>query len=301
MSNELTNLVWASDIQPLPKRMTLLALAYAANEDGVCWPGVDLLVQRVGAGRSTVLQYLAELAEEGYINRQRRRSRSNVYTVVRERLQQVGMSRSRTIQEPDEPAAGPSTNGTVQQPALGRSSSRTFLKGKIKEPSNDPHRKTIKPRNVGGYTSEFEAWWDHYPRKVDKLHAFRKFKTALQVTDAGTLMASVKRFATEMAGREPEHIKHAATWLHGRCWENGADSAGPGSTVEQVRAWLNAEWEAGRVGGIEERTGLRYPQPDLPLDLPQTEIERWLLDRCRQWMAANRDLIIERLTARSSA
>lgn len=72
-----------------------------------------------------------------------------------------------------------------------------------------------------GYTPEFEAWWKLYPRKDEKGAAFRAFKTALKLVPVETLMAGVRAYA-ELKRREPEFIKHGATWLNGHCWNDEA-------------------------------------------------------------------------------
>ncbi|TCO64367.1 helix-turn-helix domain-containing protein [Actinocrispum wychmicini] len=152
-------------------------------------------------------------------------------------------------------------------------------------------------RTNTSYTPAFEAWWTLYPRKVDKLAASRKFATALKHTNIETVTDGVRRYAAEVDGRLPEHIKHAATWLHGRCWENGTPD-----TAESVVEWVRDEWHAGRVKPIEERTGLHYDPPDLPLDVTGRDaVEEFHANACRDWITAHRDMILDRLTARSAS
>jgi hypothetical protein len=66
--------------------------------------------------------------------------------------------------------------------------------------------------------------------------------------------------------------------------------------------WLRAEWTAGRVRQVEQRTGLHYPRPDLPANVSGREAsERWATDHARQWITANHELIITRLTTRNAS
>lgn len=64
----------------------------------------------------------------------------------------------------------------------------------------------------------FEAWWKHYPRKVDKGHARTAYKRAAKKTDHAMLLAAVQSFAQSTEGSEARFIAHAATWLNGERW-----------------------------------------------------------------------------------
>lgn len=165
------------------------------------------------------------------------------------------------------------------------------------DPKQSPAKASKKIKKSGGYTPEFEAWWALYPLKKDKHNAAVKFTAARKLVSVDVLNDGAKRYATEVAGRDPEHVKYAKTWLHGRCWENGA-----APLVDDVLEWLRSEWQAGRVRPIEERTGLSYVPPDLPLDVTTREqVEAFYLDASREWITAHRDQIIERLTHRSAS
>ena len=65
---------------------------------------------------------------------------------------------------------------------------------------------------------EFQAWWKHYPRKVDKGHALKAYKTARRKVDAETLTAAVQAYAEKVSNSEARYIAHAATWLNGERW-----------------------------------------------------------------------------------
>jgi hypothetical protein len=161
--------------------------------------------------------------------------------------------------------------------------------------ANDPKPTPAKTRKRHGYSPEFEAWWALYPRNTDKHAASKRFASALKVTDLATLTDGVQRYAREVEGRLPEHIKHAATWLHNRCWENGTPP--PRSSALE---WVRAEWQAGRARPIEVRTGLTYTPPDLPLDVStRQDIEAFHVKAIREWINTNHELIIERLRSAS--
>ena len=97
----------------------------------------------------------------------------------------------------------------------------------------------------------FLAFWAEYPRKDDRLKAFKAWNTALKVTDAETLTKAAKAYAVEVAGREKKFIKLGSSWLSAGSWENE-----PASTSmlvsEQPRerdpyAWMDRK-QAGERG-----------------------------------------------------
>jgi len=81
------------------------------------------------------------------------------------------------------------------------------------------------PRKRGGVLdsetlAKFEAWYAVYPRHVARQPAERAFVAALKLVPLETLTAGARRYADEVAHREPEKIAHPATWLNARRWED---------------------------------------------------------------------------------
>lgn len=68
---------------------------------------------------------------------------------------------------------------------------------------------------------EFDIFWAAYPKKTDKQKAREKFKSKVKGNFA-EVMAGLKSYKAEIAQKklEPRYIKHAKTWLEGKCWEN---------------------------------------------------------------------------------
>lgn len=70
---------------------------------------------------------------------------------------------------------------------------------------------------------DFSTWFDHelwlhFPRRVGKGQARKAAKTALTKTSPETILAAVKKFASQMAGKDEQYIPHPATWLNGERW-----------------------------------------------------------------------------------
>lgn len=69
---------------------------------------------------------------------------------------------------------------------------------------------------------------------------------------------------------------------------------------ESAKAWLLTEYEAGRVMPIQQKTGMHYRQPDLPLDVTGAKAEEFLIAKAREWIKANHEELIRRMIARAS-
>lgn len=300
------NLVWESDIQPLPRRMTILALADAANVDGVCWPTVDLLVERTGAGRSTVLKALTDLVREGFLIKQRRRSKSTVYTIVQERLQQSRKSDSETShREASTSETSRSQSQKVQDGDVGKSTSETLLK----RTTNKNHQ-GIVALPFGESNAGTHATTPPPMKRATRLpgswtptdeHRGRAHSLGLDVDDE----AETFRLHAETNGRTTKNWNSAFTmWLKkALVISRGRNPAvrAPVADRDTASDWVRVEWKAGRVKPIEDRTGLRYTPPDLPMDIAGRDaVEDFHANACREWIAAHHDVIIDRLTAGST-
>jgi hypothetical protein len=87
---------------------------------------------------------------------------------------------------------------------------------------------------VKNLSLEFDAWWQLCPRKVSKGQAQKAFRRARATTDLQTLIAGMKRYAADMAGQDPQFIKHPGTWLNGQCWlDEPAKRGGAKTHAEQ--------------------------------------------------------------------
>lgn len=74
----------------------------------------------------------------------------------------------------------------------------------------------------------FEAWWPHYPKKVDKGQARKAFKAALKKVDLDTLTEAADTYAAwiEREGKQ-QFTKYPATWLNAEAWANGHSQPEP--------------------------------------------------------------------------
>lgn len=84
------------------------------------------------------------------------------------------------------------------------------------EKATDPATEPVKKKAGEKYTPEFDEFWKHYPRKVDKGAAWRKYMTRRKEGfSAEELLTACKNYAAECSRRktEQEYIKHPKTFL----------------------------------------------------------------------------------------
>lgn len=74
--------VWKlGDMLPAEK-LALLCLADNANNDGVCWPSVQDMAQRLMCTPRYVYELVAALEKKGFVSRESRKGKSTIYHIV---------------------------------------------------------------------------------------------------------------------------------------------------------------------------------------------------------------------------
>jgi hypothetical protein len=70
--------------------------------------------------------------------------------------------------------------------------------------------------------SDFETFWQQYPRRVGRLKAEKIYSGIIKSKQASAaeLLAGAGRYAAEREGQDPKFTKHPATWLNGGCWSD---------------------------------------------------------------------------------
>lgn len=87
---------------------------------------------------------------------------------------------------------------------------------------NQTNESQISPSTVP-VEDPFDRFWRHYPRKVSKAAAKRKWATVLKAgTDPEVIIAAAAAFAAFVASErtEPRFVKHPDAWLNKGCWED---------------------------------------------------------------------------------
>lgn len=67
---------------------------------------------------------------------------------------------------------------------------------------------------VEPFVADFAAWWSIYPRHKDRADAYRRYVARRRGgATAAALLAAATNYARNVSDREPEFIKHGATFL----------------------------------------------------------------------------------------
>lgn len=75
--------------------------------------------------------------------------------------------------------------------------------------------------------------------------------------------------------------------------------ARPLNTTDAIKRWLREQYDLGHVNAVEERSGIRYPDPDLPAGIRTVEEAReFHATAIRDWIKANVDRLITAIQQR---
>lgn len=302
MSNELLSLAWKVRLKKGPK-MVLVALADAADKAGVCWPSRSALAEKAECAESTVSRHLQLLIRVQVISQKRGRRRAATYQIDKAVLATLQDVSDQDILKED------ISNQDVSLTLVKTSQTETSLKGTLIEPltsaiaDEHPEARKLCERLADLMVANDctrpmigKTWLDAARLLLDKDR--RTFDYALAVLEwcqADTFWkGNIRSLPTFRAKYDQLRLQ-----------AEGRGELTPArrrlDSEDAANTWLKDEWRAGRVRNIEQRTGLRYPQPDLPVDIPQERSEQWLVTRCREWIAANHDVIIDRLVGREES
>lgn len=314
MSNKYITAVLESDVSTQSHFAVLMVLADKANEKGQAWPHLDTLARLSRTGRSTVSAALAKLEEGGYLTKRRRRGDSSIYTLSLKRLT-ARTSSNQNIQDLDNPDSGSSDSETPNVQDL--------------DGSKETPQRTLKRPKRSKRSDAAKAKTEEHPdaRKLcDRLVELLVARKVKRPTISKAWLDAARLLLTN-DGRDFDQAMSVLEWSQAdRFWHKNvlsmpkfrekydqlrlsAEECGelraPAprlDTAERVREWLKTEWREGRTSEIHRRTGLRYEPPDVPSNVRGLEAEtRFHRDSARDWITANHELIIERLTQEADA
>ena len=199
MSIALMTAVWRLDIQTTDK-MVLLALADAANDDGVTWMAVQSrnaskldLMKKSNLSLRAVQGAIKRLCALGYLSREDRTGKGVIWTVT-------PVADAPRQDMPPAPNAGPPA------PYAGKPSFN-------RQPSLEANASKESAKS-----SEFDDFWKLYPHKKAKGAARKAYLKARKAVDHGTLVRAIATQVVWGVWANPEYSPHAATWLNGERW-----------------------------------------------------------------------------------
>jgi hypothetical protein len=174
---------------------------------------INSLASRNNVGRDQIRTAIAELEEFGYLTRQQSREDGRFAETV-----------WRTSDPSDKPL---SDNPTSVNPTT-----------KNTNPKEDQIKNNERTHGDLGLIY-FEAFWVHYPKKVDKGAALRAFKKAAKQHPVSEVIDGAKRYAEDPNLPEKQFIKNPATWLNAESWANGPLPKRKKTDSKALEEWAN--------------------------------------------------------------
>jgi len=178
-------------------RLYAVLARYADNITHQAFPSLDTLAQRLQCSEKTVRRAIDDLVEHGAITKHNRgRYNSNLYTVMTTRPEGTKVSQEWTEV---------SDEGTKMSHRVDTDDQVTITTEL--EPLND-------------INSQFNSFWEIYPRKLGKGEAKGAFMKAVNKHGVEVVLEGVRRFAADPNLPAPQYVPRAATWLNQERWED---------------------------------------------------------------------------------
>jgi len=211
-------------------------MARMADAEGRCYPKADTVASRLNVSDDTVRRSIARLEAAGALRVEPKMGaggyRSNDFLIAGDTPLTNKITPERAKQKADaeangrkSAAAGGCRNSAATAAATVRRQVPQICGDKEGEPSlneNQLNENQIFPSTVP-VEDPFDRFWQHYPRKVSKIAARRKWATITKgEVDPEAIIAGAEAFAAfvKAEGTEPRFIKHPDVWLNKGCWED---------------------------------------------------------------------------------
>lgn len=129
-----------------------------------------------------------------------------------------------------EPDIG-SKNNKCTNKCANKNNTQPLIENKNTEPLSATKNKSLrksKPKLAPKVLEEeFDTVWDLYPKKKDKIRAFKAFsKARKEGVPLEKIREGVQKYVQEIenTGVAHQYIKYASTWFNNRCWEDEYDT-----------------------------------------------------------------------------
>ena len=209
-------------------RLLFIGLWSYVDDNGVGNDSVDLIradLFPLDAGDSELSRRihggLTELSNGGQIVRYEGPDKRR-YLYIRKWKEHQRINRPTVSKKPLPTSTDTEAHDTLTEPSL--SPHDTITEGSLPEHGNKGTREqgtegSSKPRERGGYSSEFETFWATYPRKEAKRQAWKAWGKAIERATPEQITAGARRYADD-PNRSDQFTKHGSTWLNADGWED---------------------------------------------------------------------------------
>jgi hypothetical protein len=215
------------------------------RKSGDAWPSQATLAAAIRTTDRTVRRLTDELVEGGHLAvvSGRGRYQSNHFRmVIKNRTQASALggenrtpasalketktghpcpeNRTPVSNKPDTHVRQNLKREPLEEPSESLSPANADLFGAAEPSTTKAAKRSAKKAKFKAPESQFEAFWEAYPRKVDRLEARHKFDAVIGAKEATfeQLMAGVSRYAAAQSATNPKYIKRPGTWFSKGCW-----------------------------------------------------------------------------------
>lgn len=87
--------------------------------------------------------------------------------------------------------------------------------------------------------TDFERFWDNYPKKVDKGAARRAWNSAIKKADAEIIITKAKAYREDPNLPEAKFVKYPSSWLNAEAWNNPPLPERKKDNKKALEEWAN--------------------------------------------------------------
>ena len=204
MSHYMTALAMKQKgLRPATKVVLYWIADHHNSETGDCFPSINRLAVLCEMSRRSVETHITALEDQGLLKRISQYRDTGGKTANSYLLELTG-----TLENLDD----------AQNLRMG--SEKTAHGDTQNLRMNNLVRNNLGNNNTYKTISEFDKWWDKYPRKVEKYKAATLFSKIMNEVEFNTLIEATEKFAEAVKDKEKKFIPHPTTWLNGRRWND---------------------------------------------------------------------------------
>lgn len=219
---------WDQECSNAAEKLTLIALADHAGEDGRAFPGCARLAEKTGSGERTVRRHLDQLEENGQLTRERRRRADGslgtyMYQLGGQPPATLATGQNDHAQRPTGPGGLAATRGRAEPSVLNRK----------REPSVPKHE-----------PGQFEVFWEMYAKTGPRTVAVKCWDKAIDDgATAEEILTGLERWIVYWKQPGAASMKWPQGWLNEKRWT--ANPAPPQQAVQvsksagAIQDWLN--------------------------------------------------------------
>jgi Helix-turn-helix domain len=237
--NWLRQVAFDSDLSPVTSRVAIALTKYFSRKrDGWSWMSQDTISSDLGVSVRTVGNAISALVRQGHLLAKRRGMKeTNLYHLA---LKSADHDRKEPADYDRVTGKNVPSDRQIRVKVTGKNLPTNPLKEPLEQPTeeidspqldldDDGRRGSDPPSQSENNTdAAFEAFWQAYPKKVDKAKArvaYRRVIRGKQATAEGLLHGAIN-YAAERRGQDPRFTKYPASWLSAESWNNEMASAG---------------------------------------------------------------------------